>query len=72
MATLNIVSCNSDGFIKFKYGDHIITTTCKKMFKWKSETLTREDKTIVKDVDTQLLGYKRIMDKGVKRVWNKN
>lgn len=72
MATLNIVSCNSDGMMKFNYGDHIITTTCKKMFKWKSETLTREDKTIVKDIDTQLLGYKRIMDKGVKRVWNKN
>ena len=49
-----------------------VVSTCKKMFKWKSETLTREDKTIVKDVDTQLLGYKRIMDKGVKRVWNKN
>ncbi len=72
MTTLSILSCNSDGFMKFKYGEHIITTTCKKMFKWQSETLTREDKIIVKDVDSQLLDCKRIMDKGVKRVWNKN
>ncbi len=68
---LNMLSCNSDGLIKFSYGEHIITTTCKKMFKWKSETLTREDKAITKDIEHQILCYKRIIDKGAKRVWSK-
>lgn len=70
--TLNILSCNSDGEMKFKYGEHIIHSNSKKMFKWTSETLTREDKSIVKDVELQILGFKRIMEKGAKRFWTKN
>lgn len=72
MTILNMLSCNSEGDIKFSYGEHIITTKGDKLFKWKSETLTREDKSVVKDVEQQILGYKRIMEKGVKRVWIKN
>lgn len=71
MNTLQMLSCDINGTIKFSYGEHTITTNGKKMFKWKSETLTREDKTIVKDVERQILDYKRIMEKGVKRVWVK-
>lgn len=72
MNVLNLVACNSDGEMKFYYGEHTITTNAKRMFKWKSETLTREDKTIVKDVERQILDCKRIIEKGVKRAWKKN
>lgn len=71
MTTLNLVACNSDGVMKFTYGDHIIFTNVKKMFKWNSETLTREDRTIVKDIEHQIMGYERIIKKGVKRSWTK-
>lgn len=72
MSTLKMLSCNHLGDLKFSYGEHVITSNCKKIFKWQSETLGRDDKEINKDVEHQILCYKRTMEKGAKRVWIKN
>lgn len=72
MSTLKMLSCDHLGNLKFGYGEHTITTNCNKIFKWHSETLGKENKEIVKDVEHQILCYKRTMEKGAKRVWIKN
>ncbi len=64
--SLELLSCNSDGLMKLKYDDHIITTNSTKIFKWKSETINKSS-PLKQDIEDQLYQLKRTMDKGNRR-----
>lgn len=69
MTDLILTACNSDGIMKFKYGEHILITHVESMYKWdidiEPKLLTIE---IKKDINNKLQEQKRNIDKGVKRV----
>lgn len=64
--SLELLSCNSDGNMKLKYDEHIITTNSTKIFKWKSETINKSS-PLKQDIEDQLYQLKRTMDKGNRR-----
>lgn len=69
MTQLTLISCNSDGSMLFRYGEHTLTTNVTEMYKWDinipKDELTRE---IKKDINIKLEEYKKTIDKGVQRV----
>ena len=71
MLELKMMSCNHLGEIKFKYGEHTLYSNAKKIFKWKSETLDKNNKKLKEEIDSQILNYHRLMNKGAKRFWVK-
>lgn len=69
MNQLILLSCNSNGDMKFSYGEYTLTTKVNEMYKWDinipKDQITRE---IKKDINNKLEEYTKTIDKGVRRV----
>lgn len=67
MNVLKLLSCNTNGDIKFQFNEHEINTNIKKIFKWKSGTLDKSTTPLKKEIDDQIYNYLNLINRGVRR-----
>lgn len=62
MNKLELISCNSDGVIKFKINNHIITSNINRIFKWESPTVDKTDDELCKIISSGIYYYKNLIN----------